>query len=239
MSGNTIDSFKATIGKKQGFAKANRFLVLFTPPTQALLNLNPLDLVGRYARSDGDVDLKNLLNNPRDIAFLVESTQMPGRNINTLDYQAEKETIKIPNGFIDDDVTMTFLLTGDYYIKDMIETWMSSVVDTERYQVGYKKNYQADIVIQQLNDFDKNVYGIRLQNAYPINISAITLDQTGENTIQRITITFAYDRYVPENFVQSKISQAISMIPSELGLGIDLPKLGFSNVAKKVRSFFG
>ena len=125
----TIDDFKATVGKRYGLAKANRFLVIFTPPSQSLVNLNPLDIIGRLASGTG-IDKKSFVSDPRDIAFLVESTQLPGRNINTLDYQAEKETIKIPNGFIDDDVTMTFLLTGDYYMKDMMETWMSSIVDT-------------------------------------------------------------------------------------------------------------
>jgi len=231
----TIDDFKATIGKKQGLAKNNRFLVIFTPPTQSLLELNPFEIVGRLA--NGTFNAKNLISDPRDIAFLVESTQLPGRNINTLDYQAEKETIKIPNGFIDDDVTMTFILTGDYFMKDMIETWMSSIVDTENYKIGYKKNYQVDISMQQLNDFDKNIYGIRLQNAYPINISAIEMDQSGENTIQKVTVTFAYDRYIPENFLQSKISQVLSAIPTKLPFGIKLPS-ALTNGLKEVRSLF-
>lgn len=231
----TIDDFKATIGKKQGLAKNNRFLVIFTPPTQSLLELNPFEIVGRLA--NGTFNAKNLISDPRDIAFLVESTQLPGRNINTLDYQAEKETIKIPNGFIDDDVTMTFILTGDYFMKDMIETWMSSIVDTENYKIGYKKNYQVDISMQQLNDFDKNIYGIRLQNAYPINISAIEMDQSGENTIQKVTVTFAYDRYIPENFLQSKISQVLSAIPTNLPFGIKLPS-ALTNGLKEVRSLF-
>ena len=234
----TIDDFKATIGKRYGLAKANRVLVVFTPPTQALVNLDPLDIIGRLA-SGTSVNARSFASDPKDIAFLCETTQMPGRNINTLDYQAEKETIKMPNGFIDDDVTMTFLLTNDYYMKDMMETWMSSIIDTEKYQVGYKKDYQTDIAIQQLNDFDKNIYGIRLQNAYPINISAIELNNTGENTVQRITITFAYDRYIPENFVQSKISQALSAIPN-LPFGLKLPDKISSGLRKieKLSSLF-
>lgn len=227
----SIDNLKSIIGKRQGLAKANRFLVIFTPPSQALVNLDPFDIIGRLANKT--FNKKSFVSDPRDIAFLCESTQMPGRNINTLDFQAERETLKIPNGFIDDDVTMTFLLTGDYYMKDMMETWMSSIVDTEKYQVGYKKNYQTDITIQQLNDFDRNVYGIRLQNAYPINISAIELNNTSEGTIQKLTVTFAYDRYIPENFVQSKISQALSAIPN-LPFGLKLPDK-LTNGLKKVQ----
>tara|TARA_Y100000385_G_scaffold290363_1_gene363183 strand:- start:1794 stop:2495 length:702 start_codon:yes stop_codon:yes gene_type:complete len=209
----SIDNFKATISKRQGLAKTNRFLTIFTPPTQALVNLNPLDVVGRVA--NGTFNAKSLISDPRDIAFLTESAQLPGRSLNTLDFAAEKETIKMPNGFIDDDVTFTFYLTNDYYMKDMMETWMSSIVDTENYTLGYKKNYQTDIIIQQLNSFDKNVYGVKLINAYPIAISALALNNESENAFQRLQVTFAYDRYVPENFIQSSISGLISAIPNE------------------------
>ena len=208
----SIDSFKSIVGKRGGLAKANRFITIFTPPSQSLLNLNPIDIVGRVANDT--FNARSLISDPRDIAFLCESTQMPGRNLNTLDFAAEKETLKIPNGFIDDDVTMTFLLTNDFYMKDMMEGWMSSIIDTENYVAGYKKNYQTDIVIQQLNNNDKNVYGIKLLNAYPINIAAIELNNTSEGTIQRVTVTFAYDRYVPENFIESSISGLVSAIPN-------------------------
>jgi len=210
----SIDDFKATVTKRQGLAKTNRFLTIFTPPTQALVNLNPLDVVGRLANNT--FNARSLISDPRDIAFLTESVQLPGRSLNTLDFAAEKETLKIPNGFIDDDVTMTFYLTNDYYMKDMMETWMSSIVDTENYTLGYKKNYQTDIVIQQLNSFDKNVYGVKLINAYPIAIGALALNNESENAFQRLQVTFAYDRYVPQNFIDSSISGAISALPNEV-----------------------
>ena len=37
---SSIDNLKATISKKGGLAKANRFNVIFTPPKMSLLNLN-------------------------------------------------------------------------------------------------------------------------------------------------------------------------------------------------------
>jgi len=228
----SIDNLKSIIGKRQGLANTNRFLTIFTPPTQALVNLNPLDIVGRFANET--FNAKSLVSDPRDIAFLCESTQIPGRSLNTLDFQAERETIKIPNGFIDDDVTMTFLLTNDYYMKDMMEGWMSSIVDTENYVLGYKKNYQTDIIIQQLNKNDKNVYGIKLINAYPISISAIDLNNESENGIQKVQITFAYDRYIPENFIESSVSGFISAIPN-LGGVFELPTK-ISNVKQKFDS---
>ena len=76
----SIDNLKSIIGKRQGLAKANRFLVIFTPPSQALVNLDPFDIIGRLANKT--FNKKSFVSDPRDIAFLCESTQMPGRNIN-------------------------------------------------------------------------------------------------------------------------------------------------------------
>jgi hypothetical protein len=177
----SVDNIKSAISNRGGLARTNRFLVTFNLPASAAASAQTF--------KGGD---------PRDLTFLCESTQIPGRNINTLEYQTNKETIKLPNGFIDDDVTMTFLLTNDYYMKNVFESWMGSIVDTEQYQVGYKKDFQTDVTIQKLDLNDKKVYGIRLMNAYPILINAIDLNNSTTDEVQRVTVTFAYDRYMPE-----------------------------------------
>jgi hypothetical protein len=40
------------------------------------------------------------------------------------------------------------------------------------------------------------VFGITLENAYPMDISAIELDATADSGVQEMTVNFAYDRYV-------------------------------------------
>jgi len=201
----SIDTFKSMISKKGGLAKANRFQVFFTPPGGSLLNINPETLVGEVV-STGSVNVKNLINDPRDISLLCETVSLPGRAISTIDYELEKQVVKIPYTTIDDDVTMTFLLTNDYFVKKMFDQWSSSIIDMNTYRVGYKKNYQTDIVIQQLDQNNIPRYGVRLENAYPINVGAIALDNNSENAIQKLEVSFAYDKYIPEGTVGSSFS---------------------------------
>ena len=99
---NSIDNLKATIAKKGGVAMQNRFQVFFTPPTanslKSLLNSDPKVLVGDIAKnaiSGGSI--KNMIPDPRDISILCESVNLPGRQITTIDYTAEKQSIKIPS----------------------------------------------------------------------------------------------------------------------------------------------
>jgi len=201
---STIDNLKATIGKKVGLATPNRFNVIFSPPTQSLLNINPQALIGSLV-SGNKIKPANFISDPRDISLLCETVSIPSRNISTFDYQADKQQNKFPYTFIDDDVTMSFLLTNDYYMRNMIESWMSAIFDVNTYQVGYKKDYSTDIVIQQLNSKNVPVYGVKLEKAFPINISAVELSQ-GALGFVRTNVTFAFDRYVPEGPVSSTLS---------------------------------
>ena len=44
---NSIDDLKAEINNRGGIARTNRFNVIFTPPTQALINIDKLDRPAR------------------------------------------------------------------------------------------------------------------------------------------------------------------------------------------------
>ena len=207
---NSIDDMKSLISKKGGLARTNRFQVIFTPPSVSLLNLNPEVLVGSLV--SGSFKVKNLINDPRDISLLCVSAQLPGRQITTADYIAEKQAVPQVQSIIDEDVTLKFMLTNDYYMKIMFDNWVNSIVDLDKYRVGYKKDFAVDVVIQQLNDKNIPVYGVRLENAFPTTVAAIELDNSSENTIQELSVTFSYDKYEPEGPVSSTLSALRSAV---------------------------
>jgi hypothetical protein len=96
-------------------------------------------------------------------------------------------------------------------MKNMFDAWLSGIVDVENYRVGYKKDFTTDVVIQQLNSKNIPVYGVRLENAFPITVSAVSLDNNSENTVQKMSVTLSYDNYVPEDIVDTAISAATSI----------------------------
>ena len=196
-----IDTLKSSVAAKGGLARTNRFNVIFTPPTQSLLNLNPEVLVGQLA--SGDVpSVRSLLSDPRDISLLCQTVSIPGRAISTIDYMADKQSNKFPNTLIDSDIDMTWVLTNDYYMKTMFDGWLSSIIDVDTYTLGYKNDYATDVIIQQLNVDNIPIYGVKLEKAYPINVAEIELNQT-ENEISKVTVTWAYDKYVIEGPISS------------------------------------
>jgi len=207
----SIDQLKATISKKGGLSQANRFNVMFTPPQGSLLNSDPATLIGGLASGGG---LSNIVNDPRDISLLAESVNLPSSQITTLDHIAEKQSVKIPYAVIQEEVTMTFLLTNDYYIKNLFDKWGQSIIDLETYRVAYKKDIVTDVVIQQLNKQNIPIYGVKLENAFPTTIGGIALSNESADTPNKLTVTFSYDKFV----VEDGLTSAISGVGAALGL---------------------
>jgi len=57
--------------------------------------------------------------------------------------------------------------------------------------------YQTDINIWQLSVTGDNVYGYKLQNAFPTQIGIVSLDDGNPNTLSEFTITFTFSEFVP------------------------------------------
>lgn len=192
---SSIDTFKATLGRRTGFAKANRFAVYMNLP---LISINPGTILTNIV--SGNTNPLQIFNDPRDISLLCEQATLPGRTINTADYQTNMKVRKMPQGYLNDDVSFTFLLTGDMYIKNVFTKWQDSIVDTERKTAKYKDDFTSTVIIQQLNDKNDPAYTCRLLKAFPVSVSQIDLGNTNENTISRVTVTFAYDDWDENNF---------------------------------------
>ena len=200
---SSIDKLKSTISQKGGLAPANRFSVIFTPPSQSILNLDIQGLIGSAV--SGNFSPSQLVNDPRDIAILCKSVTLPGSTIATYEEGLHKQVRKFPYTFIDDEVTMSFLLTNDYYMRKMFDNWMSNIVNKESHLVGYKNDYSVDVIIQQLNQKNIPVYGVKLEKAFPTAISSSELSQDSGEFV-RFEVTWAYDKYKPEGPLSSTLS---------------------------------
>jgi len=200
--GSDIDELKGIFSKRQGLANSNRFMVYMQPPSGSLLNLD-LNALAVGVLSGNGLSLGGLINDPRDVAMLCESCTLPGRAITTIDMQNVKQSIKVPYTYINEDVTFTFLLTNDYYMRKMFDQWMGMVFNIDTYTMNYKSEYVTDVRIAQLNKQNIPIYTVRLENAYPTGINAINLDNTAENSIQKVTVNLTYENFVVEGLVDT------------------------------------
>lgn len=163
----SIDSLKGFVDNRGGFARSNRFEINYEP-------LNRFD---------------------RDARFSIESITLPGRTIATDEISMHKQAIKMPYTFIDDPVTVTFLLTQDYGVKKVFDEELAKVFNSDTYRIGYKDDYSNSLTIAQLDRRDHRRYTLELEKAYPIQVGAIELSNAAENEIARLQVTFSYEKF--------------------------------------------
>ena len=200
---STIDDFKATIGKHQGLARTNRFLIFMRPPGQTILNIDIQNIA--ITALSGDFKASSLFNDPRDIALLCNRCSLPGRQIQTLDNPINGfgQSIKHPTGYFNEDVEFEFHLTNDYYMRKMFDKWIGLPINQESYMKNYDDVYKTDITIQQLNQENVPIYGVTLEGAYPITMNSVELNNENADTTQRLSITFTYDDFKPAGGISS------------------------------------
>ena len=196
----SIDSIKSTINRRGGVARGNRFAVYVSHPSKgmnSLLQFNPANLLSNLISGQG-VRIGDFISDPRDMFLLCRTVTLPGKRIMTTEATHNHHNTKKPYSAATDEVTMTFLMTNDYYIKKYFDMWQEMIIDTshEHYKAFYKRDYSSDVTIQQLSASNDVVpgYTIKLENAYPIQVGAIELS-SGSEGLMELSITWEYDNF--------------------------------------------
>lgn len=205
-----VDNFKTLISKRGGLAPANRYAVYMPLP---LISFDPQELIAK-AFGKGSNTGNNFIQDPRDVSILCDSVTMPGRQISTTDPGNNMLGLKLPYNYINDDVNMSFHITNDHYMKKFFESWVGKIINKRTLTLNYRSSYASDIIIQQLDQRDVPVYTCTLKNAYPITVSSYELSNASESTTNKLNITFAYEDWAEEGFVESVLSKGKVLLGS-------------------------
>lgn len=210
---SSVDDLKAEISKRNGLARTNRFNVIFTPPSQALINTDLASIITNLV--NGGFNKNQLLNDPRTLSLICESASIPGATIGTSEHTLTggyPQKRAITKTF--DSVDFSFLVTNDFYIRRMFDDWFDMIIEDD-YTIAYNEDYTCDITITQLDQNDKPIYGVQLINAFPTKLGAMQLTSAagGES---KMTVSIEYDRYIPESGIGSTLSAVRNAIPGRL-----------------------
>jgi hypothetical protein len=202
----SIDSIKSTINRRGGVARGNRYAVYVSHPSKgmnSLLKFDPATLLNNLISGDG-IHIGDFIQDPRDMFLLCQTCTLPGKRITTTEATHNHHMTKKPYSMMTDEVSMTFLLTNDYYIKKYFDMWQEMVIDSthEHYKAFYKRDYCSDVTIQQLSTSNDIVpgYTVKLENAYPIQLSAIELGNANEGLLE-VSVTWEYDNWRSIGFI--------------------------------------
>ena len=172
---SSIDAIKAQT--KASFAKPNLFRVDFTLPQL-------------FFRTRGITHEKLSLN-------CFQAT-IPGLSVATTDKDQGFRSVAYQKLY--EDITLGFYCSGDFGELEFLQSWIQQIVQSDTSRVGYYEDYIADMDIVALDsshDEKKNVRALttEIKEAYPKNISALTMDYGTSNTVLNVTATFTYRYY--------------------------------------------
>jgi len=190
---NSIDDMKALLEGRGGIARGNRFGVHINHPLRGQ-NLM-MDVVNDKS-SKKDIDT-SFIQGPRDTYLMCTAVSLPGKRISTTEAMHNHNLAKKPYSMATDEVTMTFMLTQDYYIKKYFDLWQEQIINSthNHYKTSYKLDYCVDVEIFALNSQDDAVgYGTKLEMAYPIQVSQIELGEEQEG-LMSLSVTWEYDNW--------------------------------------------
>jgi hypothetical protein len=135
----------------------------------------------------------------RELAFLCNQAQLPGRAFSTLDISTHGPVRKIPYQNVFDDVVLSFYVKESLGIKKLFQEWQSFISSTQsNNNFSYFDDFVTDITIEQFDNAGNRVYACKLIDAYPLMTAPIQLDWADKDSFENLQVTFAYHNWREE-----------------------------------------
>lgn len=174
-----LTNLKATIAKHGSIARTNRFNVDFSGMTK-----------------NGIATLDQI----RDLEYFLEDVNIPGKDIETIDYSAYRNPIGYAIGYKHGDFNMRFRCPTNMYVKSIFDYWMELIIPRQEYKLSYRKenvvNFHITQESERTHEHDKflgfNYYNVEILDAYPISISSIEYSNSQEGEYVTFDVSFAF-----------------------------------------------
>lgn len=148
----------------------------------------------------------------RLLALRCESAELPGRQLVTNDSRIYGPVYKTPYQSLYQDITLNFIETGDFFIRDFFEIWMNGIFNSVTNMLNFPRSYRTDISITQYDMFStSNTPNARgnfeggegldriatwhVLNAFPSAVNQMPVAWTEEG-FHRVSVTISYEYYL-------------------------------------------
>jgi len=200
---STIGRMMATIAEGEGFARPNRYMVDFILPKGVKTEFVSLGLKQETERSTliGQLTEGNKIQ--RGLRAYVDSVDMPGRNLDTVDLKIYGPKRQIVNGHsFSGEITMSVYCDKYLRQRSFFEMWQKAAFDQGTNNVHFYDEYTGGLRIYQLGAFsgnqdrDRIAYGVELFECFPKTISAVSYGHGQVDEIQKISVTLAFRNWI-------------------------------------------
>lgn len=181
--------------RERGISKNNRHLIEFVLPKSMTDNWSSLLMRGMTENLASNLNHRwsKYMTRPEVIARSCESLSFPGHTIQTSEARFQNTFKKFPYVRNYNDVNLVFRVDGEMMEKKMFDVWSFSIIDPIDGSVGYKDSISTDIKIYQYDEDQRQVYEITLIGAFPVSISDLDSNYSGQADYHRLNVTMTFD----------------------------------------------
>jgi hypothetical protein len=207
-----IEDFNSSIAKS-GVASTSHFEAMIIGGPKSYRNEYSSNILTQFGLEEG-------------MRFRIESVNLPGRNLTTLDQNYHGPVRSMPYRFTQQPVTMTVILSRDMREREIFMRWqdffvghyrvnrnrtvMKGQFDTKYYQdgIGTIKILQYSIPLDEkvkvkYNETSADNYNLQteilLEEAYPINVNDIAM-AWGDEGYGKLQVEIKYHRSTELNY---------------------------------------
>ena len=159
-----VDDFKSKI--RGGGARPNLFRATVNFPTYAA----------------GDVELTS---------FMCKGAQLPASVMTAIDVPFRGRQLRVAGDRTFEPWTVTIINDTDFAVRDSMERWLNGI-NNHKANAGLTNpvDYQADLIVDQLDRDGTAIKTYNFRGAFPVNISNIELSYETVDTIEEFTVEF-------------------------------------------------
>ena len=161
-----VDDFKSKLGG--GGARPNLFKATINFPSYA----------------GGDVEFTS---------FMVKGAGLPASTVATIEVPFRGRQLKIAGDRTFEPWTITVLNDNEMKVRNAMETWMNGINEhVNNTGLVNPTDYQADMIVEQLDRNGDITKTYTLRGAFPTNISQIDLSYDTNDAIEEFTVELQY-----------------------------------------------
>ena len=182
-----IQEFVGSMSKAKGFARPNKYEVVFNLP--ALLNSS---------------------TDARQLTLHCNTIGWPGHDLQTqtMKKASEPGIEMVQSHAFAGTISATFYLDTEHSERFLFEQWQELAVNRYTHKANYYKDYIGQMEIYQLSSEKEmyrpdareiRTYGTKVHDVYPATISATEYTYEVAEAIQVLTVSFNYRQHYPIN----------------------------------------
>lgn len=178
-----VDNFKAQTLLKEGPSRPSHFEVNITKPSF--------------------VEDAGLFASTNNLRLLCKSATMPGTLLQTsiIPSYGYGPMINRPTQATFNDVNLVFIVDSNIDVYWFFKSWTDYIAKTtsgrgaDRFKFEFAEQYTTTVDITKYKSTGQETHTIQLIDAFPVNVGELNLDWDDKDSINTLSVSFAYTTY--------------------------------------------